>query len=159
MNRAWPPVCRYSASRNARSQAVRLAIHQRFHKGSSLGLGQVDLVLLPQRPELQQHRLQGMGLAFSSRRHLLRPIGAHEEHPLPGEPSPQVKEQADGGRIGPVQVVEDQEQGAMPGHGLQHTGGLVEEEGLRGGRHSMVQHLLHARYPGWAVGQCPRALQ
>ena len=77
----------------------------------------------------------------------------------PGQTPPQVEEQADGPRVRPLQVVQDQEQGMIPRQCLQHAGDLVEEEGLRGRPHPMVQHLLHPRRPGRAVRQGPCQFQ
>ena len=49
--------------------------------------------------------------------HILRTVGANDEQAAAGQVPAQVKEQAGRGGIDPVQVIQDQDQGAAAGHG------------------------------------------
>ncbi len=110
-----------------RSQAVGLRVYQRVHKASALGLGQVHQAFPKGAAELVDHRLQGMLLPSPAQGHLLGPIGPQDEDAAPRQPAPQVEEQADRAGIGPLQIIQNQEQGMLPRQRLQHVGDLLKE--------------------------------
>ena len=80
-----------------------------------------------------------MPLPLAPGSHLLRPVGADDQdragasrgarHPLS-----QVEQQADRVRVGPLQVVQQQQQRALPRHRLQHPRVLLEQPQRLGAR-------------------------
>ncbi len=95
------------------AQAVGLGVQEGIHKPPGLGLRQIDLDVAHVAFELVDHRFEGMPVPASPQFNLFRAVGAHQQDPSPRQPPPQVKEQADGTQVCPLQVVQYQQQRSL----------------------------------------------
>jgi hypothetical protein len=79
-----------------------------------------------------QNLFQRVAPAAATQVHLLRSIGTGKQNPVAGavQPPHQVEQQAHGGAIGPVDIIQDQEQGTAGRDGVQHVGVLIKQEAL-----------------------------
>jgi hypothetical protein len=79
-----------------------------------------------------QHLLQRVALAEGSRAHLRRAIGAEDQNAVacPRKPSSKVEQEADGGGVGPLHVVQDQRQRMLLCYVAQHAGALFKQKAL-----------------------------
>ncbi len=113
------------------AQRVWFAIYKGVHKCAALswfGALQVQFHAAVLALELLYHRLQQMaaGPITPSQRHLAGPVGADDQHRVMLDPAPQVKEQVDGGAVGPLHIVQHQYQRPVAGQDVDHLGELLE---------------------------------
>ena len=110
-------------------QAVGLAVDVGIDEGPPIGPVQVDQDVAPLADQLRAGRRPTPRLQrprVSARRPALRTVGADEQDPAAGQAAPQVKEQRGRAAVGPLQVIDRQEQGPCDGQDMQHLGHLGE---------------------------------
>ncbi len=113
-----------------RIQPVGFRIEEGIHKftpGLLVFLAQVDDYFSTLALEFAHHLLEGMALAVTSQRDILGSVAADDQDAASAQHAPQVKEQADGRGVCPVQIVQHQDEGVRFGEGLQQFGILAKE--------------------------------
>jgi hypothetical protein len=115
-----------------RAQAIRLAVDVCFDESSPIGLIQVDQDISPLAAKFAEdgpHARRFCSLPHPGLERL-RPAGAGQQDAAARQAPAQVKEQRRRAAVGPLQIVDRQQQGPSQGDGAQHLGQLGEQVAL-----------------------------
>jgi hypothetical protein len=109
---------------------IWLPVKQRINKMPVLGHAEIDCRLAIDPLELINSALKWMALSLPPQSHLCRAIDPNDQHSTTLETTAKVEQQVDRAKIGPLEVVNRQKQGAPLGNGANNAGVLLEEGAL-----------------------------
>ena len=150
-------------------QAVGLGIQERGHKCTA-GLFrngiEIDGHITMVTREFVHHGLQWMALATTAEGDVIRPEGSQEQDTTVLEMAAEVEEKVERWAVGPLQVVEEQDQRNLVAE-LAHKGGILFKDAALFGNHighgahlgllfrQLIQPVHPAHLFGYGFSQCP----
>lgn len=108
-------------------QFVGLGVHQGVEESPVASLPQRHLDVAEGAPHLVDHRLQGVASTLPAQGHLGRAVETQDQDPAPLQGATKLEEEVQRAHVGPLEVVQHQQERTCPGHGLERPDELEEE--------------------------------
>ena len=127
MNSGCPRVCCEQRPAEFGAEPIRLGVHQAVHESLVALFGKCDGRFTEPPHQFVYRRFERMAVARLDVYEIRGAIDPDHEHAMAGHLAGQLEEQADRRRVGPLQVVEDEQDRVLAGDRLEKIDGLADE--------------------------------